>query len=490
MAEKKDYLSQLAEEIEGKKPESFKEEKLEKIERPAIKLNPKMVTAALAGLVVVFALVWFVFLRAKIEMPDFVGQTKADVTAWVRQQGIASSGIIMKEEYDFDADEGVILSQSVEAGKKVKEDVKLTFVVSLGADPDELVDFPEDVLSMTRDDLEAWEEENKLQKVKLNQTYSDTVEEGYVISYDLKGVDAEDFTRSTNVTFNISRGPQPARTVSVQNFLDKSQYEVESWAKSNGILIEVYESYSEDKEAGIVLSQSVSSGRTMKEGETLIITVSMGKAVTIPDFAVMTKEQFEEWNQENPGLVKIKEKYSDQQTYILSQSKRAGAQLGKDDDKIEVVINLGLPVLPSGLGVGSSYQALVDWCNNERSKGSDMFTAQWSSNESTYSYNYREGTVISMQCFSHSTGEVAACSGRLPLDARFDVVISKGLVVDLNDSNLSDSTAVLADFMTGLGFRYTIETSAETASLYDKANPDTPLVSGDKIYEDHEYIIK
>ena len=108
MAEKKDYLSQLAEEIEGKKPESFKEEKLEKIERPAIKMNPKMVTAALVGLVVVFALVWFVFLRAKIEMPDFAGQTKADVTAWVRQQGIASSGIIMKEEYNFDAsDKGI-----------------------------------------------------------------------------------------------------------------------------------------------------------------------------------------------------------------------------------------------------------------------------------------------------------------------------------------------------------------------------------------------
>lgn len=490
MSDKKDYLSQLAAEIDGKKPESFKEEKLERVERPKITLNPKMLGVAAVILVVLIGLIWFIFLRAKIEMPDFVGQTSADVTAWVRQQGIASSGIIMKEEYNFNAEEGVVLSQSVEAGKKVKEDVKLTFVVSKGADPDELVDFPEDVLSMTRDDVEEWIDENKLEKVRINQMYSDTVEEGYVISFDLKGIAVEDFTRSTNVTFNVSRGPQPAKTVTVQDFLDKSQYEAESWAKSNGILIEVYESYSEDKEAGIVLSQSVSSGRTMKEGETLIITVSMGKAVTLPDFTMMSEEQFNEWNQENPGLLKIKEKYSDKSTYLLSQSRRAGTQLGKEDDKVEVVVNLGLPVLPANLGVGASYQSLVDWCNNERSKGTDMFAGQWGSDQSTYSYTYPQGTIISMQCSSYSTNEVYACSGRLPLDARFDVVVSKGLVVDLNETNLSDSTAALADFMTGLGFRYTIETTAEHAGLYDASNPGVQLTSGDKIYEDHEYIIK
>ena len=488
MAEKKDYLSQLAAEIDGKKPESFKEEKLEKIERPQLNLNPKVLGIVLAVVLLIIALMWFVLFRAKIEMPYFVGQTQSDVTAWVRQQGIKSSGIIMKEEYSFEYDEDVILSQSVEAGKKVKEDVKLTFVVSMGADPDELIEFPEDVLSMTRADINEWVEENKLEKVRISQAYSDEVEEGYVISFDLKGVDKEEFTRSTNVTFTVSRGPQPAQTVRVENFLDKSQYEVESWAKSNKITLEVYESYSEDKAEGIVLSQSVASGKTMKEGETLIVTVSKGKAVTVPDFTKMNESEFVEWTAENPGLVKTSERYSDSTYYILTQSVKAGTKLGKDDDKVEVLINLGLPKLPASLGVGADYEALVDWCNTERSKGTDMFTAQWTSDESTYSYQYPQGTIISMSCYSHSTGTVAACSGPLPLDARFDVVISKGLVVELTD--LSDNTAKLADMLTGLGFYYTIETSSETAGLYDQANPDVQLNTGDKIYEDHQYVIK
>lgn len=488
MSEKKDYLSQLAAEIEGKKPESFKEEKLEKIERPKLNLNPKVVGAVCAVLLLVVGLVWFVLFRAKIEMPDFVGQKQADVTAWIRQQGIKSSGVIMKEEYSFDFDEDVILSQSVEPGKKVKEDVKLTFVVSIGADPDELVEFPEDVLSMTRQDINDWVDEFKLQKVRVSQAYSDEVEEGFVISFDLKGIEKEEFTRSTNVTFTVSRGPQPAQTVRVDNFVDKSQYEVEAWAKSNGIVLEIYDSYSEDKSEGVVLSQSVSSGKTMKEGDTLIITVSKGKAVVLPDFTMMSETEFVEWTTENPGLLKLKEYYSDYSGYVISQSKKAGTSIGKDDDKVEVMINLGLPQLPGGLGIGSDYHALVDWCNNERSKGADMYAAQWNSSESTYSYTYKKGTIISMNCLSHSTGETVACSGPLPMDARFDVVVSKGLVVELE--SLSDNTAKLADYMTGLGFNYTIDTSNETAGLYDRENPDVQLHDGDKIYEDHQYIIK
>ncbi len=489
MAEKKDYLSQLAAEIEGKKPESFKEEKLEKIERPQLNLNPKVLGIVLAVLLLIAALVWFVLFRAKIEMPDFVGQTQGDVTAWVRQQGIKSSGILMKEEYSFEYDEDVILSQSVEPGKKVKEDVKLTFVVSMGADPDELIEFPEDVLSMTRTDINEWVEENKLEKVRISQAYSDEVEEGFVISYDLKGIDREEFTRSTNVTFTISRGPQPAQTVRVENFLDKSQYEVESWAKSNKITLEVYESYSEDKAEGIVLSQSVASGKTMKEGETLIVTVSKGKAVTVPDFTKMNESEFVEWTAENPGLVKTSERYSDSTYYILTQSVKAGTKLGKDDDKVEVLINLGLPKLPASLGVGADYEALVDWCNAERSKGTDMFTAQWSSVDSIYSADERfsKGKIMSMTCSSYSTGEVVACNGKLPLDARFDVVISKGWKKTLT---IPATTSEIAVLLADNKVTYSIETANETAGLYDLENPDIKLEGEVTLYEDHQYVIK
>ena len=41
-------------------------------------------------------------------------------------------------------------------------------------------------------------DENKLEKVRISQTYSDEVEEGFVISFDLKGIekDIQDMTDS------------------------------------------------------------------------------------------------------------------------------------------------------------------------------------------------------------------------------------------------------------------------------------------------------
>lgn len=496
---KKDYLNMLAEEVDAKKskPASFNEEKFERIEKPKMNINPKVLGVLAILLVGAAALSYVLFFAPKIEMPDFVGQTSTDVSIWVKQQGIKTSGIVIKEEYDFDAEEGEIIFQSVEAGTKVKEDVKITFTASKGADPNEKVDFLEDVLSLTKADIQRWINENKLTNVKINQSYSDAVEEGYVISYDLKGISADEFTRSTNVTFNVSRGSQPAGTVTLEDFLGKTRVEVEAWAKSKKIELEVYEAYSDDKAAETVISQSIASGKTMKQGETLIITVSKGKAITLPNFAAMSEADFKEWMQENPNIIKTTERYSDQSGYVLSQSKKAGTQVGGADDKVEVVINKGLPKL-DGDYIGKSYDSLVEWCNIQRSLGADMYAGQWGSSESTYSYTYSAGTITSIQCSSYSTGKVYACSGALPLDARFDVVVSKGLVVDIAGKSglVDDSGAMItdasrmADILSGNGMRYTVEAAFDDeVQLFDKTT-NTVLTTTDKLYEDHEYVIQ
>lgn len=494
---KKDYLSMLADEVDAKKskPASFNEEKFERVEKPKMHINPKLIGVLAILLVVGCALSYLFFFAPKIEMPDFVGQTTTDVSIWVKQQGIKSSGIVIKEEYDFDTDAGIIIEQSVDAGSKVKEDVKITFVASKGADPDEAVDFLEDVLSLTKTDIQRWVNDNKLTNVKFNQTYSEAVEEGYVISFDLKGLSADEFTRSSNVTFNISRGSQPAGTITLEDFMGKSKVEVEAWAKSKKIELEIYETYSDDKAADTVISQSVESGKTMKQGETLIITVSKGKAITLPNFTTMSKESFDEWVSENPNIIKTTERYSDQTGYVLSQSKKAGTQVGSTDDKIEVVVNKGLPKL-DGDYIGKSYTSLVDWCNAQRSLGADMYAGQWGSTQSTYSYTYRAGTITSIQCSSYSTGEIYVCSGLLPMDARFDVVVSKGLVVDIMGSDLDNSgelitdASKMADILTSKGMRYTVDASfSDEVQLFDKTD-NKVLSTSDKLYEDHEYVIQ
>ncbi len=431
MSEKKDYLSMLAQEAEAKKkPASFSEEKFERIEKPKMNLDPKVFIGAGVALIVICVAAYFLFFAPKIEMPNFVGQTKSDVSAWVKQEGIATSGIVMKEEYNFDAEAGVIISQTVDAGKKIKKDAKITFVASLGADPDELIAFPDDVLSMTRSDVQNWIDTNKLSGVKISQQYSDTVEEGMVISFDLKGVDKADFRRSTNVTFTVSRGVQPAGTITVEDFTKKDLATVETFASSKKIVLEVVEVYSDDIASGLVVSQSVASGKTMNQGETLTVHVSKGKAVLIPDFSTYTSDMLEVWaaNKENNVSIIKKEVYSDKQKgAIISQSLKAGSKVDQGS-VLELTISLSKPYLQdtSRQWLGKDYLELQRWVDEVWTKGGRIEIGNWLGEEKSDTYP-TPGMITEYVCMDKDGNELPqGCDGQLPLDGKIAYKKSTG----------------------------------------------------------------
>ena len=384
MSEKKDYLSVLADEANAKKkPDSFQEEKFERIEKPKMKLDPKLLIGAMAGLVIIIAAAYFLFLSPKITMPDFIEKTKNDIAIWAKQEGLKTSGIIIVEEYNFDVSEGLVVSQSIEPEKKIKSDTVITFYLSLGADPDEKVDFP-DMESLTLSEINEWISTNKLSRVKVNTVFSDTVEENNVISYDLKSVNENNFTRGTNLTINVSKGVQPAVQVTMEDFVRKDLATVQSFADSKKITLKVVEVYSDDIAAGMVVFQSVKSGETMKQGETLTVHVSKGKAITVPNFSTYNVEMLAVWRINNPNLMLIeKEIYSDNNKgNVISQSISAGTKV-EEGTAIAVTISLGKPRLQTSSleWYGKDYLEMHIWAEKTRDKGSQIFPGNWLENQ-------------------------------------------------------------------------------------------------------------
>ena len=90
----KDFLSQFSE--EGKKPDSFKEEVLTPVAKERKPLNKGLLVGIIILLIIIIFLIWWLFLRARIEMPNFVGETKNDLSAWVKKYDIDAKGIILK----------------------------------------------------------------------------------------------------------------------------------------------------------------------------------------------------------------------------------------------------------------------------------------------------------------------------------------------------------------------------------------------------------
>ena len=356
----KDFLDQFT--GKNNKPDSFKEEERVKVVKDKKPINVKLLVIILAIVALIVGLVLFFVLRPTIEVKNFVEANVSEVKAWIKQNEIDTQGIIFKEEYNFDLDEGYVISQSIPVGTKVRKDVKMDFVVSLGADPDELISVP-DIATMYKDELQEWIKENKLTKTKIMTAYSDEKPEGEVISYEFKsGADADNFKRSSSLTITISKGPQPAGRIVVPDFSKKYFSEVETWGKQNNITITKVENYSDKVEKDLVISQSVEAKKEMKEGETLSVVVSLGKAVYAPQLVGMSETEANRWASKNGVYLYTEYEYSNSnKNDVISQSIEEG-KIVKED--MTVVISLGKPDLSSATDL-SSLKSLVKELNKQ-----------------------------------------------------------------------------------------------------------------------------
>ena len=159
--------------------------------------------------------------------------------------------------------------------------------------------------------------------------------------------------------------------------------------------------------------------------------------------------------------------------------------------EMEVVVNLGSKFYADDVGitlVGSDYQRLVDKLNDLRGLGIDAFAANWTSGNEIYSDKYARGQIISVECTGYSNNQVYACDGPLPLDARFDVVISKGLVSTIaTEGTVNDLMNELSGKVT---FKLDSNIKTEYYGYYAKVvNADGSAITDGKIYEDKEYKI-
>lgn len=386
----KDFLSQFS---ENNKPASFKEEERIPVANTNKKFNPKFLIIGIIALLIVAAILFIIFFLPKIKVQDFTGMKKEDAVAWIRQQGIETSGIIFKEEYDFGNDKGVILSQDPKNGK-VSKDAKMTFVVSRGPDPDEKVAVP-DFSTMDREQINYWIKDNKLLSTKINTTYSDTVDADQFIKADYTGCDEESFTRGCSLKISISKGAKPAETITMIDFTNKYYQEAETWGKNNKITVKKVESYSEKIAKDYIISQSIEPKKEVKEGDTLTVYVSLGKAVVAPNVVGMDINKAIRVASEEGLSLYQEERYNSgyAKGVVISQGVSAGTII--DGTVMDVIVSLGDPVLPKPIN-SFTYDELKAWIEEVNSKGANINKGQKSwenSDDVEYGYVIRTNSI-------------------------------------------------------------------------------------------------
>lgn len=445
----KDFLNHLME--ENKKPESFQEEKREKIIKEKKPLNKLYLLIGAFVFFIVLFLIYFFLFRAKIKMEDFVNKPKKELTSFLRQQDIEPNGVVFKEEYSLEVDKDLIISQSVAAGSYIKRNTKMNFVVSLGPNPEDSIKVPSDLKNMTRDQIKKWIDDNKAINARINLVYDDNVAENKVIKIESEKLD--NYQRKDSLVVTISKGKAPAKTVVVPDFKNVAIDEYEALLKSKKLLINKVARNSDEEKyvKNSVISVSPEVNKEVKEGDTITVVYSAGKAVVVPNLKAMSKNEVNNWITENANYVIKNEVYSDQFNYVVSQSVSAGTNL-KDNEKVTITLSKGMPklsVVAGGEIIGMRFSELREKIDAIRDEGYDIDVGEWG-NKRHYVKGYDEGKIVAYRCNIHNTGEIIDCDNPLPNNSRIGLTVSAGNIYDIScsasstkpdSSNGSDETA-------------------------------------------------
>lgn len=232
--------------------------------------------------------------KAQVTVPDILGMTVEEATETLNKKGLGLS--IAERAYSDKYEKGEILEQKTAANKKVDKNTEIQVVVSNG----------EEILTVAVPDVSG-QSESAAQKtledanlvVDSESKYDDHIEAGKVISTDpAAGMEVEE---GTHVKMYVSMGVEK---VEVPQITGITSEEAQAALAAVGLIGgSVTEEYSEEYDAGYVISQGKSAGSKLEKGSAVDYVVSKGSSkVEVPDLYGMTMAEAQQ-ALSNLGLV-------------------------------------------------------------------------------------------------------------------------------------------------------------------------------------------
>ncbi len=308
-----------------------------------LKNKKTVVLLSITGILAVLtALAIVLFLNSPVkttELPDFENKTIQDIMSWKDSNELLENQVVYEYEYSEEKEKDTVLSQSLESGTKMKEEDVVTFIVSKGADPDKVIELPQQMSELTETQLKTFFEENKFSDVTFEYVTSSTVKEDYFVSINVKESSAK---RSDMIIVQISVGTESVGVeIPMPDFSGNTKKSIESWAETNNITVTFKTAFSDTVESGKVINQSPEKNTTIKTGDTVTITLSSGKAIKVDNLKGKTKTEVEAWVKETGAKVEYFSYYADstEKDKVISTSPSSGSV--SETTKIKVYLSLG-----------------------------------------------------------------------------------------------------------------------------------------------------
>lgn len=213
--------------------------------------------------------------QEEVEIPDFTNKSIIYAQSWLEKNGFK---VIIDYEFNGNILRDNVMKQSHKNETLNPKETEITLTVSKGKEM-----IVPDIANMSTDEINNWIMENEL-KVSYKEVYDDDVNMGDVITSSFQKGDS--ISSGDKIEITISKGNLKMIDFDdVQDFIN--------WAKENNVDYEINYEYSSSVKKDDIIKSSHDTGTDIKVDDTVIITISKGKNVTIPNFVNKTKSEIQ-----------------------------------------------------------------------------------------------------------------------------------------------------------------------------------------------------
>lgn len=205
----------------------------------------------------------------KVSVPSVIGKTEEEAKTTLNSLGLGYKATYQPSNT---IPEGTVISQGTSSGTKVAKNTTITLSISSGPESSSVPN----VVGQDQVGASLLLESAGF-KVSVKQSYSDSVEQGKVISQSPSG--STTVSPGSTVTITVSQGKE-TKMVTVPNVVGMNSTDAQNTLTSLGLNYSIVETKDTNVEKGKVISTSPSAGQQVEEGTSVKIYVSKGQETT------------------------------------------------------------------------------------------------------------------------------------------------------------------------------------------------------------------
>lgn len=403
-------------------------------------------------------LYWFKIVKLPVQasLPDFTNSSFYEVIEFADKHNISYDDTY---EYSDNVLRNNVINQSVKPRTLLKNVKNISFSVSNGPDYGKSLILP-DMSGLKTEEVIDFVSKNHLNNVDIVFEENFEVENDIILRQNVSG----EIKRSDKVVFTASLGDKSKlKSVKLSNLKGKSLLFATTYFGKSAIPYELKYEFSSKVQKGMVISTSPSSGKVVTQSDKVIITISKGKKIVVPDFSSMSFKEIMKWISRNNLIINYSETYSDdvKKGAIISSSHNKG-DVVSEDTLIKLVFSKGkLKMLEF-----NSLDEFVKWANVNQVKYEI---------KNEFSDSVPKDSIIG---FSLEKGKP------IEKDTNIVVTVSRGKAIKVPDFS-GKAKSSIADTCNNLGiscvFEYVVSDKTPDTAISQSIGAGTEIASGDSV---------